>query len=83
MQYTIIQFEGILNEAALLHPLNGRHRSKIDGALTGSQSKELMFISSGSEALRTFASFANSNSLLFDSSVKSISVDVDDYVRIW
>lgn len=45
--YTIIQFEGILNGEALLHPLYGRHRSKMDGALTGSQSKELMFISSG------------------------------------
>lgn len=37
MQYILLfNSRGILNEAALLHPLYGRHRSKMDGALTGS-----------------------------------------------
>lgn len=36
MQYILLfNSRGILNEAALLHPLYG-HRSKMDGALTGS-----------------------------------------------
>lgn len=83
--YTIIQFEGILNGAALLHPLYGRHRSKMDGALTGSQSKELMFISSGWGGERWELSQVSrtQTASLFDSSVKSISADVDGYVRIW
>lgn len=65
-------------------PLYRRHRSEIDVALTGSQSKELMFISSSSDRamLRTFASSVNSNEPLFDWSVKSISVNVDGCVRL-